>query len=338
MKQFIFPSVIERHNSELRSVAPDMLHGLKIFENGSGYIIGQLAMSEGNMPQRAINSSPMDLDYKLLLKAGLLLGGTAADGPIAVTCGFPYATFQVNRRYVENLVGDEQRIVVDKMPYGGGDKQAKTVQITKVDVIPEIVGCITAARKGRTGKKGSFFIASLGYGTFEACLSTEDGIVQRTMISTSGIRNAVDDVTRNLMKEHYLGLRTEHQMDMALRRGSIVLNRRRIDLAGPRKQALSGYYQDVISPMLRNAWTDEDFERASTLILTGGGAHYDDLVQSFREEFDGILNIEIAENPETLASEGYCYHSVRLSNEYGGTAIGLDIGNSQTILSVIEKL
>ncbi len=337
MKQLVFPSVIERHNSELRNVASDLLHGLKIYDNGSGYIIGHLAMTEGNSPHKSINSTPQDLDYQLLLRTGLLLASTAATGPIALTVGFPFATYQVNRHYVEQLVGNEQNVTYDMATYGGKDKHTRVIPISAVDVLPEIVGCIIAARKGRTQKKGAFFIGSIGYGTFEACLSTEDGIVQRTMISTYGVRKAVDDITRNLMKEHYLGMRTEHQMDMALRSGSIVLNRRRIDLTGVRKKALEGYYHDVISPALRNFWTDDDFARTSSLILTGGGAHYTELINCFQSEFGGILDVKVVENPTTLASEGYCYHSVRLANENGGTAVGIDIGNSQTTLSVIDK-
>ncbi|MCB0720052.1 MAG: hypothetical protein KDD65_16515, partial [Bacteroidetes bacterium] len=192
MKQFIFPSVVESHNSELSNVAPDLVHGVKIFDNGTGYIVGHLALSEGNSPHKAINSSPEDLDYQLLLRTGLLLASTVVDQPVTLTVGFPYSTFQINRESVAELVGKTQKISYDTSPYGGRSVQTRTIQIAKVDVIPEVVGCIIGARKGSRGQKGAFYMASLGYGTFEACLSTETGIVQRTMVSTIGVRYAVD--------------------------------------------------------------------------------------------------------------------------------------------------
>ena len=337
MKQFIYPSVIESHNSELRNVAPDLVHGVKIFDNGVGYIVGHLALSEGHSPHKGINSAPEDLDYQLLLKTGLLLASTVVDEPITLTVGFPYSTFQINRDQVAELVGKTQKITYDTSPYGGRSKQTRTIEISKVDVIPEVVGCIIGRRKGGRGQKGSFFMASLGYGTFEACLSTETGIVQRTMVSTIGVRYAVDIAMKEMMQKHYLGMRTEHQFDTAFHRGTITLNRRRIDLADIRTRALQRYYEDVISPMLRNTWTDDDFNRSSILLLAGGGSMYPELVKCFEDEFGGILTIDVVEDPTTLASTGYCIRSQSVAGEATGAAVGLDIGNAQTVLTITSE-
>ncbi len=337
MKQLLFPSVVESHNSELRNVAPDLLHGLRIYNNDEGYIIGHLALSEGVSPHKAINSSPEDLDYQLLLKTGLLLASTIVDDPITLTVGFPFSTFQINRNLVAGLVGEEQEITHDTAPYGGRAKQTRVIQIDKVDVIPEVIGCIIGARKGNRRQKGPFFMVSLGYGTCEACLSTESGIVQRTMLSTSGIRYAVELARREVMETHYLGLRTEHQFDTAFQRGAIVINRRKIDLRDVRKRALTRYYQDVISPILRNTWLDEDFNRSGTLLLSGGGSLYPDLVGCFQDEFDGILDVDVVDDPLSLASTGYCIRSYSLSGAGNTVPVGIDIGNAQTVLTVQDE-
>jgi hypothetical protein len=333
MKQFIFPSVVESHNSELSNVAPDLVHGVKIFDNDTGYIVGHLALSEGNSPHKAINSSPEDLDYQLLLRTGLLLASTVVDQPVTLTVGFPYSTFQINRESVAELIGKTQKISYDTSPYGGRSIQTRTIQIAKVDVIPEVVGCIIGARKGSRGQKGAFYMASLGYGTFEACLSTETGIVQRTMVSTVGVRYAVDIAMKELEQKYYLGMRTEHQFDSAFQRGTITLNRRRIDLTDLRTRALQRYYEDVISPMLRNTWTDDDFNRSSILLLAGGGSMYPELVKCFEDEFGGILSVNVVDDPTTLASTGYCIRSQSVGGQ-DGVAVGLDVGNAQTVLTV----
>ena len=111
-------------------------------------------------------------------------------------------------------------------------------------------------------------MGSLGYGTFEACLSQDSGIVQRSMISTAGIRYAIDVAMKEMMQSYYLGMQSEHQFDKDFQRGEIVVNRRRIDMTDIRRRALRRYYHDVISPVLRNRWTDKDFDRSTTLLLT----------------------------------------------------------------------
>jgi len=338
MKQFVFPSVVESHNIELRNVAADLVHGIKVFENDTGYIVGHLALSEGHSPHKAINSAPEDLDYRLLLKSGLLLAATVVDDPLVVTLGFPFSTYQINRDGVNGVLGKEFTIDYDTSPYGGRGRQSKTVEIEKLDVIPEVIASIIGARKGSMTQKGSFFMASLGYGTFEACLTSESGIVQRTMVSTQGMRYAIDIAMREMMQKYYLGLRTEHQFDQAFQRGTITVNRKRIDLTEIRSRALRRYYEDVISPVLRNTWADDDFSGTTTMILAGGGALYPELVSGFQDEFGGVVAVSVAEDPLTLASTGYCLRSQGLNRGETGAAVGLDIGNAQTVLTVKTNL
>lgn len=334
MNTYLFPSVFEGHNTDLSNVTDDQLRGMKISIGDTDYVIGELALTEGNSPHKAINSSPHDIDYKLLLNAGLLVAMNGSDEGITLTTGFPFSTIQLHQKDAQKLISELESITQDTRPFGGKGHQTKPVSINRVDVIPELIGCIIAARNGDMQKKGNFFMLSIGYGTLEIGLSTDDGIIQRTFNSASGIRYAIDLAMKEMAKSHYVGLRTEHQFDTAFKRGNITTNRKRIDLSEIRKKVLTQYYNDVISPLIRNTWTDDDFTRSNTLVLAGGGALYPELVDCFREEFDGFANIEIPQNPLTMASQGYCIRSQKIAGNGNGLAVGLDIGNANTSVSV----
>src|SRR5690625_5437881 len=72
IRTFSLPSVIQSQSSDLINVSRDQISGLKIREGEEEYIIGDLALTEGKNPYKAINSSVEDLDYRLLSKAALL--------------------------------------------------------------------------------------------------------------------------------------------------------------------------------------------------------------------------------------------------------------------------
>ncbi|HKJ31516.1 MAG TPA: ParM/StbA family protein [Balneolales bacterium] len=336
IKSVIFPSVIETHNSELSNVSENLINGLKVIHEKEGYLLGDLALTEGISPHKNVNSSPDDLDYRLLSKAGLLLSYNDKNEPITLTTGFPFSTYQLFRNQAVDLLSNEHIINYDTSTFSGGGKRQLTVRVNKVDVLPEIAGSIIGLRKGDQQAKGNFFVASLGYGTFETVLSTEKGIIQRTAISVNGIRYALNNLIKELNKNNYLGLKTEHQLDAGLRNGFMILNRRKLDLKPLRKEVLTNYYKDIISPALRKAYSDADFEKSQKLYLTGGGALYSEIIDCFKDEFDGILDMEVVDDPQTLASKGYCYNSLHLNGGDRSTAVGIDIGNYQTVVSTFD--
>lgn len=328
-----FPSIIESHNTELENVALDLVNGLKIFDDDTGYIIGELALSEGASPYKAVNSSPQDLDYQLLAQAGLLVATEGEQEPVTLTVGFPYSTYQRNRDLAVDYLRGAHNIQHDAATYGGGGRKNEYVNVERIEVLPEVLGCIIAARNNEEYRRhDAFFMGSLGYGTFEACLSTRGGVVQRTTVSCQGIRYAVEITMKELEKKHYLDLRTEHQFDVSFQKGQIILNRRRMDISGVRTMALQRYYQDVISPALRGAWKDDDFRRPTKLVLAGGGTMYTELLDCFRDEFGDIIDVEVVDDPVTAASRGYCLRSISLAGNRG-VAVGLDVGNAHTALS-----
>lgn len=332
-----YPSVLESSNLELRNVARDLISGLKIYHDNVGYLVGELALSEGTSPHRNINSSPEEVDYRIFLKSALLLASQKLGSPITVTTGFPFSTFQVFKEGAYRLLENEHIIEYDTQTYGGGGRKKMAVEVDRVAIVPEVVGASMAVRQLVPDVPKNFFMISLGYGTMEAILSTEGGLVQRSSVSTFGLRYAINLITRELQKDNYLDLKTEHQIDQNFSEGTIILNRKRIDLKDLRKQVIAQYYQDVISPSLRKAFTDSDFAKSSDLYLAGGGANYTDLVNMFKEEFDGFLNIHVPDSPEQLASIGYYYNSLAINGGAKDKAVGLDLGNSSTIITTFKQ-
>jgi len=336
IKSYIFPSAIETNNSNLANVSANLLNGLKLYHDDESYLIGNLALTEGISPHKNVNSAPSDLDYQLLAKAGMLLSHNSREEPVTVTTGFPFSTYQLYKNQAMNLLSEENVIDYDSSTFNGGGVKSVTVRVNKIDVLPEVAGCIIGLRKGEQQISGNFFVASLGYGTFESVLSTESGIVHRTAVSVNGLRYALNNMITELRKNNYLGMKTEHQLDAGLRNGYIILNRKKIDLKPLRKEVLTNYYKDIISPELRKAYSDADFEKSQKLYLTGGGALYPELVDCFKEEFDGVLETQIVDDPQSLASRGYCYNSLHLNGGDRSTAVGLDIGNYQSAVALFD--
>ena len=325
------PSVFESNSLNLRFVSSDLIHGLKIYEGEQGYIVGDLALSEGVAPHRNINSAPDELDYNLLMRSALLLGYQKIGNPIELTTGFPFSTYGIYKDMAAKKLEGEQEVEYDTATFSKGGKKKINVEIEKVNVMPEVVGCALGLRKTQQ-VNGSFFMLSLGYGTMEAIFSKPSGIVQRSSLSTFGMRYAVNLLRTELEKTYYLDLKNEHQLDMAFREGSIVLNRRRIDLTDLRAKVIRQYYEDVISPGLRKAFDDTDFGRSQGLYLAGGGAMYQDIVDCFHKEFEDIIKVEVAKNAQHLAAIGYCYNSLMSNGGDESRAIGIDVGNASTIV------
>jgi hypothetical protein len=327
------PSVFESNSVALKSVAKDLIDGLKIVEKEQTYIIGNLALTEGVSPHKNINSAPSDLDYNLLLKAGLLIGKQKLPGSITVTTGFPFSTYQLYKDVAKDRILKEQVIDFDTTTFlnGSGSLRRLVVDVEKAFVMPEVVSCASALRKVDL-VKGNFFMLSLGYGTFEAILSNEGGLVQRSAVSTFGLRYAIKLMENELLKTHYLDLKNEHQLDNAFRDGFIFLNRKKVDLVDLRKKVLAQYYADVISPALRKAFDDKDFAKTNVMYLAGGGALYKDIINEFNIEFNGIVDVVVADKAPYLAAIGYAYNSLVEAGGDKSKALGIDIGNNTTVV------
>lgn len=333
-----FPSVFETNSAELVDVADDLHEGLKVQVDDQWYVVGGLALREGKVPHKGINNAPSDLDYRLLLRAGLMIARAGGvDTPLTLTTGFPYSTYRVHREEARDLIRGEKHVEFDGRPFGQDERSIMEMEITKVEVIPEIEGHVTATRKGEIQEEDPFFAVSLGYGTFESILSLRSGSVQRTATSGNGLRYATSLMAERLQKKHYLDMLTEHQIDMAMREGSLIAGRQRYDLTDLREEVLHIYYNDVISPALQKAFDDNDFGRARKMYLAGGGALYEDLVDAFKEEFDDVLSLEVVPDPAHHMSRGYALHSESANGKSQDHALGIDLGNANTSVTVFDQ-
>ncbi len=337
-QSYSFPSVYEATGTNLSFVSKDLINGLQLYdEQEQSYIIGNLALNEGVSPNKLINSSPYELDYQLLLRAGLLLANHENNRPVAITTGFPFSTYQVYKDIAKETILKLNNIDYNPGTFINQDKISLKTNIQQVEILPEMIGNIIGLRVGQAQASGNFFVVSLGYGTCEAVLSTENGIVHRTASSINGMQYAVDLFMRSLAQKYYLGLKTEKQLDVSFRHDYIVLDRQKINIVDLRRRILERYYIDIISNGLRRSFTDSDFERADKIYLTGGGALFPELIEMFEKEFKQIATIEVVKNPLTLTSEGYSLNSIMLTDGDESAAIGLDIGYANTVLTQYEK-
>jgi plasmid segregation protein ParM len=342
-KSFIFPSVFEENYREYEKVAGTFLEAIKIVNfKERDYIIGELALKEGNSPHKFLNSSADDLDYQLLGLIGLLVATQGNYSKLVVTAGFPFISYQSYKNGAIDFFKGSHEINFDSRPLGGQELETVRFSVPEVDVISEVDGCVKAIRNGETKEKDNFFVASIGYGTFELAFSSPTGLIHRTTCSSKGLMYAVNILENELQKKHYLNLLTEQQIERAFQRGRMIINRKNTDLTKLREKALKSYYSEVISPALRKKFTDEDFYRSQKLYLVGGGAMYDIIVDSFKEEFKDILEVIVYPEPQLAASKGYCYNSMErikekittLENKENYTCVGLDLGNNNTVVTV----
>lgn len=332
-----FSSLIEANNANLANTSKDLLNGLKVFHDNQWYICGNLALSEGKFPHKLINSSPNDVDYQLLIKAAMLLASESVEQPVTITTGFPYSTYKIYREQAMEALKRTHVIEVDASTHSGSAKKTIMFDVDNVDIVPEIVGCTIALRHGEHQASGNFFVLSCGFGTFESILSTDQGVVEQSMISTHGLKYAINLLMNDLKKNHYLEFRNEHLLDEAFQKGYIILNRKNIDLKEMRKNAIKAYYNEVISPNLRNVITDSNLMKTNKIYLCGGGIHYQDLIDCFKNEFGDIAQLEFVTDPASLASKGYALNSMRLSGGRKKSSLGIDIGNATTVVSKLNE-
>ena len=331
--QFIsFPSLIEAHSAPLQGVAHNMEDGLQIYENNEGYLVGNLALNQGVAPYRNINSSPQESDYHLLAKAAILVGSEGRTGDYTLTTGFPFATYELfKQQAIDFYTRKDITIEFNPGAYAHGDKRKSQFSIKRIDVFPEIQGSVNAIRKGPIADNNNFFIVSLGYGTFECALSTETGLIGRTCLSSNGLRTAVNNLYRELARIQNVGLKNEHQMNQSFQNARISIGRQRKDLTDLRKIHLLNYYNEVLSPTLKKAFTDSDFERSSALYIVGGGAMYPELIECFQNEFSEFIDVIVPPDPANMASYGYYLNSCVWASD-PKTALGIDIGNAYTVV------
>ena len=130
----------------------------------------------------------------------MLLVADNVEQPLTITTGFPYATYRIYKDIATEELRKTHIIDHDSSTYGGSGKKTVILDVKNVDVIPEIVGCSIALRKGEEQASGNFFILSCGFGTFESVLSMDSGVVEQSMISTHGLRYAINYMINELSK------------------------------------------------------------------------------------------------------------------------------------------
>ena len=332
-----FSSLMQASNAPLVNTASSLLNGLKIRLGQQWYICGKLALNEGSSPRRPLNASPETLECQLLFKAALLVSGLDADLPLVVTIGLPNSTYRLYKDKAEQVLRGRHIIESDPAVYGEDGAGIVPVNVAQVEVLPEIVSCMIALRKGENREHGAFFVFSFGFGTLETGLSTDEGIVENAMRSAPGLHYAVHLLREQLQETHDLSFQSMQQLDEAFRNGHLYSNRKKIDLIELRKRALQAYYSEIVSPLLSGVVNDRNLSKTNRIFICGGGANYGDLIDCVLEEFGDIADIQIVSQPDMLAVKGYLLNSLRFVQDEAKAPLGIDIGNIQTRVAVVEN-
>jgi hypothetical protein len=339
-KVITFPSVYETAFGNTQNAAKDLLNGLKIKKDETWYLVGNMARRNAINAGRIINAAPDEEDFDILFRAAMVNVLDKVQPPYTVTIGLPFSTFNAYKNEAQQYLSRRHFMIEhDTTTFNvkGGLKK-NTFEIDAFDVIPEIVGGIIGLKKTfGTNASENFIAISFGFGTVEGGYVTSDGLVNRTCFSSHGIRYVINNLTRELNNQYYLELKNEHQLDEAFLNGSIFTHRRRIDLKDIKRNLLNQYYKEVISPLMRQYFTDSDLEHCSKIYLLGGGANYLELTDAVATEFKGFIPVEVVPQPEITVSLGYLYNSLRVSDNNPARCIGLDLGNATTTISVFEK-
>jgi hypothetical protein len=333
-----FPSVIEATFGVSENTANSLLTGTKIKHDNLWFNVGELAKNEGTNPNKVINCSPDERDFEILFKSALLNVAKNVQQPLTLTIGLPFSTYNSYKPILTKFL-EKKYFTIDYStePYvlNGGDKKAN-IEVENFDIIPELVGDIIGIKQLYANRKpNNFIVISLGYGTCEGGMVTNGGLVQRSCFSTYGMKYVVTNLHKELNKTHYLNLKNECYLSDSLVRGFLIANREKIDLKQLRKDLITEYYLQVISPAIRNHISDRDFELCECIYLVGGGAHFEDLAGAFVKDFNDFVDVETVLDSENIASYGYLINSTKLTNSER-QCIGIDLGNSSTIVSFLD--
>ena len=332
------PSVLESAPSNLDRVSDSIHKGLKVKIDDKFYIVGDLALYEGVQPHKEINSAPNDLDYSILMSSALLVSHYALGNPLTVTTGFPYATYNFNKNAAMEKLVKDHIIEFDSSIFSAGGVKKLVVEVKKGAILPEVSASAYAIRKLYNQNK-DFMMVSLGYGTFETIFSAAEGNfgLQRSASSSQGVFYAIQELKRELVNLYPSIMSSDVFLDEALQNGYFFHNRKKVDISSLRRKVLNNYYDNVVSPSIKRSFTDREYAKTSGLYLSGGGALYPELIERFKEEFRDITEVVIPEEPQYLAAKGYCLNSAKLEGGNFSQAVGIDLGNSSTIICMLKS-
>ncbi|MEY4660255.1 MAG: hypothetical protein RLZZ42_207 [Bacteroidota bacterium] len=338
MKITGFTSLLETSFGRNPVSASSLLHGIRIKHEDNWYLVGDACKNLGRNPHRIVNASPDELDYKILFNSALLLSANNYSEKINLTVGFPFSTYNMYRPLAEKYLMNKNFMVeYDTSVFKrDGIVERKVVEVAQFDIIPELAGCVIGLKKEYNATEENFLMISIGFGTIEMGVVTAEGLNRRTVISVPGIIRCIKHLRDELERDNFIGFMTDHQLDEAFKKGSVILNRQNINLTTLRSNILKSFYKEYISDTIRSMISDRDFETLQKIYVCGGGVHYQEIRDCFKNEFEKIMPVEIVAEPDTLAAIGYYHNSQKMPAVGASNVVGIDLGNSSTYVCAKE--
>jgi len=329
-----FPSLLETSFGKLPQTSTNFINGMRLRYRDNWYILGNECRNQGRNPHRLVNASPEELDYGILFTGALSLACRNSNEKYVITTGFPQSVYNSYRGLAEKFLAQRYfSVEIDTSTYKkDGVIEKKNVEVDQYEVIPELTACAIGLKRHYKVPEENFLLISCGFGTTEIGLVSNEGINKRTIISIPGIIQCVRSLRDELEREHVTGFLTEHQLDEAFVKGSLILNRKVINISSLRDNIIRAYYKGYISDTIRSQVSDRDFERIEKVFVVGGGIQHPELMSCFSNEFEKFTKLQTVSDPDSVAAHGYYYNSLKMANSSSSIPLGIDLGNSSTIV------
>lgn len=334
MKITGFTSLLETSYGKTAVSANSLLSGLRIKHEDNWYLVGDACKNLGRNPHRIVNATPEEIDYKVLFLSALLMSTDHYSEKINLTLGFPFSTYNMFKPLAERFLQKKNfTIEYDSSVYKrDGIVEKKLIDIENFDIIPELAACVIGLKREYKVHENNFLMISLGFGTTEIGIVTDGGLNKRTVISVPGIIRCIKNFRDELEREHLIGFMTDHQLDEAFKKGSLILNRTNINVQAIRTNILKAFYKEYVSDTIRSMISDRDFENLQKIYVCGGGVNYPEIRDAFKAEFERVVPVEMVAEPDTLAAVGYYHNSLKMQQNSATKSIGIDLGNSSTYI------
>jgi plasmid segregation protein ParM len=271
-----FPSVVapaEFIRFQADVAAPSQINGLTLYGTAEGDLfVGELATQQG---RPGAVRSPRDRDRVAdpivthLTKAafGMLLGGVD-HAAVSLVTGLPVDYYQDARQLAEHLRGQHTIQV---------DSYSTIVDVGDVLVVPQPFGALLSVLLDERGKlmadveylvRGT--VGVLDVGTYTTDLILVDGLeyIEAGSSSLEGGVSTMLEMLRKVLLDEYRVSYEAHQLEVAIRRGWLVVDGKTVKLNGLAGEHLSTIAQSI-EARARTLW---NVSALSAIILAGGGA------------------------------------------------------------------
>lgn len=273
----IFKSVVgEANETQFADVLlPGAAAQPRHFEiDGHGVFVGELAEAQSRTRGFTLDQAQFLTQYEKALALAALSPFVASGDPIRLVTGLPISFFRKYKDALTTLLQNRHNITVVKPT---GEREAKTIYIERVRVIPQPFGSMFNLMLNEAGKAGNprfvnekIGIIDIGFRTADYTISDKTKYSERgSQSSDAGISAAYTVISNWIQEKSGTGIEL-YRLYEAISRGNIKIKGKRYDLTEVTRAALQQLATRIATEVNR-LWAD-DWDIDSILLTGGGGS------------------------------------------------------------------